>query len=108
MKLLLDEQMPRQILRFFPDDVIVDTVQSQGWSGIKNGALLTLAAEHGYDALISADKNMSYQQSADSLPVSVVVLQVHRLRLERLLPLLPKAMVALASTKRPQFLNITG
>lgn len=106
MKLLLDEQIPRRISRFFPDNVTVDTVQGQGWSGVKNGALLALAAEHGYDALLSADKNMVYQQAADSLPVSVVVLHVHRLRLESLLPLLPKALDALASMKRPQFISI--
>lgn len=67
MKLLLDEQMPRKIAGHFPTEFEVHTVQQQGWSGIKNGELLALAAQHGYDALISADKIMEHQQSARGL-----------------------------------------
>ena len=74
MKLLLDEQMPRKIASHFPENFIVHTVQSQGWDGVKNGELLSLAASHEYDAVISADKNMAYQQNQQSLPLSVVVL----------------------------------
>ena len=63
MKLLLDEQMPRKIARRFRDGITVDHVQLKGWEGVKNGELLKLAAVDGYDALISADKDMSYQQN---------------------------------------------
>ena len=59
MKLLLDEQLPRKLIKHFPPDVAVQTVQRQGWTGIKNGELLRLAALEGYDALISADKTWS-------------------------------------------------
>ena len=71
MKLLLDEQMPRKIIRHFPESYTIDHVQLMGWSGIKNGALLELAAGEGYDALISADKNMPYQQNQQNLKLSV-------------------------------------
>lgn len=93
MKLLLDEQMPRKVARHFPGDYKVDHVQHKGWSGIKNGELLTLAADAGYDALVSADKNMSYQQNERELRISVVVLHVLHLRIEELIPLLPKALL---------------
>ena len=73
MKLLLDEQMPCKIARYFQENVTVDHVQLVGWSGIKNGELLKIAASEGYDALISADKNVSYQQNENQLPLSVVV-----------------------------------
>ncbi len=105
MKLLLDEQMPRQIARYFPAEHEVHTVQQQGWSGIKNGELLTLAAQHGYDALISADKNMEYQQNA-RVGVSVVVLHVPRLRIETLIPLIPKTLERLTSLETPSFVRI--
>lgn len=106
MKLLLDEQMPRKIERHFPEEVVVDTVQRQGWSGAVNGELLMLAASHGYDALISADKNMAYQQDARSLPLSVVVLHVARLRVEELAPLVPRALERLRATTSPKFIRI--
>ena len=106
MKLLLDEQMPRKIARHFPEGIVVDTVQRRGWSGIENGDLLKLAASSGYDALVSADKNMAYQQDRQSLPLSVVVLHVTRLRLEELVPLLPKALEKLRSVSPPTFIQV--
>ena len=106
MKLLLDEQMPRKIAKQFEESVTVDHVQLVGWSGIKNGELLKLAAAEGYDALISADKNMSYQQNENQLPLSVVVLEVLRLRIEDLVPLLPIAMEKLLEVNEPKFIRI--
>lgn len=106
MKLLLDEQMPRKIARYFQGNVTVDHVQLLGWSGIKNGELLKLAASEGYCALISADKNMSYQQNENQLPLSVVVLEVLRLRIEYLAPLLPEAMEKLSEVNEPKFIRI--
>lgn len=106
MKLLLDEQMPRKIAKHFEENVTVDHVQLVGWSGIKNGELLKLAAAEGYDALVSADKNMSYQQNENQLPLSVVVLEVMRLRIEDLVPLLPVAMEKLSDANEPKFIRI--
>jgi len=106
MKLLLDEQMPRKIAKHFDSGIIVNHVQLVGWAGIKNGELLELAAADGYDALISADKNMSYQQNNNLLPISVVVLHVLRLRIEDLAPLIPTAMQRLVETGGPRFMKI--
>lgn len=89
MRLLLDEQMPRKISRAFPSKCVVSSVQSEGWDGVKNGELLELACSSKFDALISADKNISYQQSELALPISVVVLHVFRLKIEELEPLIP-------------------
>jgi len=98
--------MPRKIARHFPDGYIVDHVQLVGWGGIKNGALLKLASENGYDALISADKNMSYQQNENALKISVVVLNVYQLRLNNLLALLPSALKELQQASSPRFIRI--
>ena len=106
MKLLLDEQMPRKIARHFPEGYTVDHVQLVGWGGIKNGALLTLASENGYDALISADKNMSYQQNVNALKISVVVLNVYQLRIADLVALLPSALQELQNVKEPRFIRV--
>ena len=60
MKLLLDESIPRQLVSDFPDTVEVTTVQKMDWAGTKNGVLLGLAAESGFDALVTADKGIEY------------------------------------------------
>lgn len=108
MKLLLDEQMPRKIARYFLDSYSVDHVQLVGWSGIKNGALLKLAAESGYDALISADKNMAYQHDEGALEISVVVLHVNQLRIQDLAALLPTALQKLQTAEMPSFIRVEG
>jgi len=108
MKLLLDEQMPRKIARHFSENHSVDHVQTIGWGGIKNGALLRLAAENGYDAVISADKNMSHQQNEDDLKISVVVLQVQQLRIQELIVLLPIALQRLHIAEKPSFIHVNS
>ena len=84
----------------------VHHVQLVGWSGIKNGELLTLAASYWYDALISADKNMSYKQNEEQLPITVVVLEVLKLRMEDLIPLLPIAVKEVSNANGPKFIKI--
>ena len=55
MKILLDENLPHA-LRLLLQGHDVYTVAYLGWSGTKNGALLQLAAEHGFDVMITLDK----------------------------------------------------
>jgi predicted nuclease of predicted toxin-antitoxin system len=72
MRLLLDECVPARLRRSLPSHQ-VSTVVQEGWSGVKNGKLLALAAT-GFDAFITVDKNLSYQQNTSDLPVAVLVL----------------------------------
>jgi predicted nuclease of predicted toxin-antitoxin system len=95
MRLLFDESLPVRLKRSLPSHS-VRTVGQMGWSGTKNGKLLALAAEH-FDALITVDKNLQYQQNLKSLPVAVVVLMSMSNELEFLLPLVPELEQKLAS-----------
>ncbi|TFZ06241.1 hypothetical protein EZ313_06245 [Ramlibacter henchirensis] len=87
MRLLLDECVPARLRNALPAHE-VSTVPEQGWAGVKNGALLALAAAQ-FDALITVDKNLPYQQSARNLPVAVVVLDSPSNALSALLHLVP-------------------
>ena len=93
MRLLLDEYVPARLRKALPSHH-VSTVPEQGWSGVKNGKLLLLAAEK-FDALITVDKNLPYQQNASLLPISVFVLDAPSSELRYLLPLIPKLEAAL-------------
>jgi hypothetical protein len=66
-----------------------------GWSGIRNGELLQLAAGE-FDAFITVDKNLRYQQNLAALPIAVVVLLAQSNELRVLLPLVPMLEVTLA------------
>ena len=96
MKLLLDESIPRQLSRHFPKRFEVHTAGQMGWAGLENGELITQAAAHGFDALITADQNIEHQQNLDNLPMPVLVLTGYRTRLQDLQPLVPKAVEVLA------------
>ncbi len=88
MRVLLDEQLPRQLARELIDHE-VRTVQQQRWAGLKNGELLQRAAEAGYDVFITADQNIEFQQNLVQARLFILVLVALSNALEELLPLVP-------------------
>jgi predicted nuclease of predicted toxin-antitoxin system len=97
MRLLLDECVPARLRQALPS-LQISTVVQEGWSGIKNGKLLALAAA-GFDAFITVDKNLPYQQNVSKLPVAVLVLGAASNELPFLLPLVAALEVALANLR---------
>ena len=61
MWVLLDECLPRRLLRGLPGHE-VHTVQGLGWSGTKNGALLRRVASDGFEVFVTVDRNLEHQQ----------------------------------------------
>ena len=88
MRLLLDESVPAKLRRALPSHAVRTAVE-MGWSGVKNGKLLALAATE-FDAFITVDKNLPFQQNLKTLPVAVVVLDAVSNELLNLLPLVPE------------------
>lgn len=76
MKILVDENIDQSFADFMPDHDVFHVTQ-MGWSGVLNGALLTLASEAGFKIFITADKNMPYQQSMRGKKLSLFVLDIH-------------------------------
>ena len=73
MKLLLDENLPHQ-LRLEIVGHECSTIAYMGWSGIENGTLLSRAAAAGFDAILTKDANIEYENNLVNLPIAVVVL----------------------------------
>jgi len=73
MKLLLDENLPKRLKQDFPGPKVF-TVRDKKWNGIKNGELLKLVIENGFDALLTFDKNLQYQQNFNKYNTTVFVL----------------------------------
>lgn len=93
MRILLDESVPRRLGSLLVGHESV-TVAKSGWAGIKNGRLLALAATQ-FDVLITADRNMEYQQNLSTLPLAVLVLVIRSNRLEEVEPIVPDILQAL-------------
>jgi hypothetical protein len=93
MRIRLDESLPKALrARLLGHDVA--TVVGCGWSGVRNGKLLALAATR-FDAFLTADQNLEYQQNVSALPIAVFVLVALSNRLESLEPLVPELLAAL-------------
>ena len=73
MRLLLDENLPKKLKLDFPEHEIF-TVRDKGWNGIKNGKLLELMVADDFDALLTFDKNLQYQQNFQKYTLTVFVL----------------------------------
>jgi hypothetical protein len=76
MKIILDESVPQK-LRLLIEGHTVVTVAFHGWSGLKNGALLTTAEEAGYELFITADQEIRYQQNLTGRKMAVLVLSTN-------------------------------
>lgn len=98
MKLLLDENLPHK-LRLELDGHDVFTTTYMGWSGISNGELLGCAEREGFDALLTIDRGMEYEQNADNLACAVIILLVNSNQIEVIRPLLPEIQSTLRSLK---------
>ena len=81
-RVLFDEDVPRQLRRDLPD-FFIRTVQEQGWSALKNGQLLRIASSE-FDVMLTADKNLQYQQHLSDFSIGVVVLAARDARLPSL------------------------
>jgi hypothetical protein len=77
-----------------------------GWTRLSNGALLTQAAAD-FDALLTADQNIEFQQNLKALPIAVVVLVAATNRLESLEPLIADVLRVL-ETLQPKVLVRVG
>lgn len=105
MRLVLDESVPAGLRRSLRTHS-VRTVVEMGWGGVKNGALLALAAKE-FDAFLTVDKNLPYQQNLADLPITVIVLEAYSNEISALVPLIPKLELALANL-RPRALIRVG
>jgi hypothetical protein len=95
MRVLLDENVPRKLKhRLAPEHEVV-TVPEHGWTGLLNGALLR-AADGEFDASVTLDRGLEYQQDVRGLSLRVVVVRAVSNKYEDLLPLVPSIQKALA------------
>lgn len=75
------------------------TVHDQGWSGITNGKLLALAQAE-FDAFVTVDRNLAFQQYLPKFSIAVVLLHAYNNRVEDLAALIPELTAAIPSAKR--------
>ena len=108
MKLLLDESVPKRLASSFPASFTLRRVQEMGWAGTGNGLLLSLAANEGFEAMITVDRGIEHQQNLEALPIPVVIMLASRSRLTELQPLVPAAVDVLSEICKDAFIGSPG
>jgi len=89
MRVLLDENLDHRLRRSFDHSVEVRTVAEQGWKGKRNGELLDLASRE-FDAFITGDQSLEYQQNVARYNLGILVLVAQSNRLADMQPLIPR------------------
>ena len=85
MLILFDHVTPSGIARFLPDHTVTKA-KDRGWDALANGDLLAEAERAGFDVLLTADKNMRYQQNLAGRKIALVVLSTPQWPVVRLHP----------------------
>lgn len=98
MKVFVDECVDWRLAR----DIVgheVKTARQMGWSTIKNGELLALAAGE-FEVFVTVDRNLSFQQNLPAFAIAVIVLRATSNRLADLKPLVPELLARIPGAKR--------
>jgi hypothetical protein len=74
MLILFDNGTPRGLARFLIGHV-VEEARTRGWEELSNGELIDAAEHAGFDAMVTTDKNIRYQQNLEARKIALVVLE---------------------------------
>jgi hypothetical protein len=85
---------------------LVSTVQEAGWAGKKNGELLALASQD-FEAFVTVDRNLYFQQRIPKFNIGVAVLSAQSNRLVDLMPLAARLLAELPKLKPGQIVIIS-
>jgi hypothetical protein len=104
MKILFDACCPRPLRKFLSPHEVT-TAQELGWEGLKNGALLE-KAQAQFDAMISTDSNIEYQQQLTNYSIALIVLRSVSGQVDELAELMPDCLKALEVVQPGQCLYL--
>ena len=102
---MLDECVPRRLKSDLPGHDVRHVVE-MGWSSKRNGELLKLMVAERFEALLTVDQHLEFQQSVRTSGIGVVVVQARRNRLQELRPLAPRMLEALSRVRASDLIRV--
>jgi hypothetical protein len=94
MKVLIDECVPLDFRHSITGHDAF-TVAYMGWKVIINGRLLSLAVGSGFEAFVTTDRGVEFEQHVAAIPIAVFVLYAATNDLDDLNRLVPALLAAL-------------
>ena len=73
MLVLFDQSVPSPLAPYLIGHTVTEA-RTRGWDTLSNGDLLAEAERAGFDVLLTADKNIRYQQNLTARRIAIVVL----------------------------------
>jgi predicted nuclease of predicted toxin-antitoxin system len=73
MKILFDQGTPVPLRRALAGHAVT-TAFERGWSNLENGDLIRAAEAERFDAMITTDQNLKYQQNLRGRELAILVL----------------------------------
>ena len=104
MKVLIDENLPRKLAGYLHGHECRPVTEC-GWTGRKNGEMLSLA-EPLFDVLLTLDKSVPFQQEVSSRAIAVLILRARSNRIQDLLPFIDECLTALERIRPGQVMRV--
>ena len=104
---MLDECVPRRLKQELVGHDVW-TVVEMGWSSKRNGELLKLMLAEKFEALLTVDQNLGFQQNVRQYSIAVVVVASRTNRLKELRPLVPQMLAALERVSAGDLIQVGG
>ena len=76
MRILFDENIPFALRKLLGDHE-VKHASEEGWDGLSNGDLISAAEGADYGMMLTADKNLRYQQNLADRQIAIVALSTN-------------------------------
>jgi len=73
VRILFDNNAPRGVARALADRTVTEA-RERGWDALRNGDLLNVAEQAGFDVMVTSDKSLKYQQNLTGRKLALVVL----------------------------------
>jgi hypothetical protein len=105
MRVLLDECVPRK-LKISMSGHECRTVPEEGLAGKRNGELLALAENAGFNVFLSLDRGIEFQQNLQSRRIAVLLVRARSSRLADLLPHVPEILKSLESPRPGEVVRV--
>jgi len=106
MRVLLDECVDER-LRYLLDLHTCETARYAKLASLRNGQLLAAAEAAGFDVIVTADREIPFQQNLRNRKIAVLILCAPTNRLTDLQKLVPAALRRLLSIRPGEVVKVT-
>jgi uncharacterized protein (DUF433 family) len=105
MRAVLSYRDSRPLARFLAHHQVIRSA-GLGWSLFKNGERVQAAEEEGFEVMVTADRNLAYQQNLQGRPLAIVVLPSGRWPAVE--PQVPALVGAVDGAKPRSYIEVSG